>query len=116
MVLDGTCSALNSSSTVTTGDHSSTEGSTIMAERKPRPKNYTAQLTYMTTPEQAGRVRAWASVRRTDLAALCREIMAAGLEALEPQWEIEAAAGRDITGPVPLDDDFLAEHVRQAVK
>lgn len=79
-----------------------------MADRKPRPKNFTAQFTFMTTPEQAGRVRAWAELRRTDLAALCREIMAAGIEALEPKWVAE--------GPAALGDDFLAEHVRDAVK
>lgn len=80
-----------------------------MAERKPRPKNFTAQLTYMTTPEQAGRVRAWAELRNVELAVLCREIMAAGLDALESRWESEASAGA-------LDEGFLAEHVRQAVK
>lgn len=84
-----------------------------MPERKPRPKILTAQYSFMDTPEQVGRVRAWAEVRRTDLAALCRDIMAAGLEVLEPKWELEPDSdGR--TGP--LTAEFLAEHIRQAVK
>lgn len=80
-----------------------------MAERMARPKNFTAQYSFMDRPEQVGRVRAWAEVRQMDLAALCREIMAAGLATLEPQWTAERNG-------TPLDPDFLAEHVRTAIK
>jgi hypothetical protein len=42
--------------------------------------------------------------------------MAAGLGALEPQWERESPNTSPDGRTGPLDEAFLAEHVRQAVK
>jgi hypothetical protein len=64
---------------------------------------YPAQLTWADKVERAARVRAWADVRESELAPLMRQIVAAGLAALEPVWEAEAGGA--------LDPAFLAGHV-----
>jgi len=79
-----------------------------MPTRKPRERVYPAQLVHMETADVAGRLRAWADVRKVDFAPLLREIVHAGLAALEPEW-IEEYGGE-------LDATFLARHVSDSVK
>lgn len=80
-----------------------------MPERRKRPVRYTAQMVIMEEPEIAGRIRAWAEVRKVDVAPLVRDALRAGLEALEPTFILEA-------GGCELDADFLAAHVADSVK
>ena len=79
-----------------------------MPVRRPRERKFTAQLVIMEEPDVAGRVRAWAEVRREELAPVLRELVRAGLEALEPEW-IKANGGE-------LAPKFLATHVRESEK
>lgn len=74
-----------------------------MAERE---RAYDAQMTWMDTAEQAGRLRAWADARGMKHAPLMRIVMAHGLRALEPIWEQEAGGA--------LAPEFLAEHIANA--
>lgn len=79
-----------------------------MTERRRREPKLTAQLVIMELPEIAGRLRAWAEVRDVDIAEICRDVVRAGLVALEPKW-IEVYGGE-------LEPEFLATHVANAVK
>lgn len=76
--------------------------------RRTRERRLTAQLPIMDYPETAGRIRAWAEVRDMELSALLREIVAAGLERLEPTW-IKANGGE-------LDVTFLEQHIANSPK
>lgn len=95
-----------------------------MAERKPRLQRYTAQYSFMDEPERAGRIRAWAEIRGVELAAILREVVAAGVATLEPQWRDEIQALVLANGPAQrwvsedgeLAPEFLERHVANAVK
>jgi hypothetical protein len=62
----------------------------------------------MEQPEIAGRIRAWAEVRHEEVAPVLREVLRAGLAALEPEW-IKTNGGE-------LAAKFLAAHVRDSEK
>lgn len=79
-----------------------------MPVRRPRERRFTAQLVMMEEPEIAGRIRAWSEINRTELAPTMREIVRAGLAALEPEW-IKQHGGE-------LAPKFLADHVRDSEK
>jgi hypothetical protein len=79
-----------------------------MPARRRRERKLTAQLVIMDEPEVAGRIRAWAEVRKMDVAPILRECVQEGLRRLEPQW-IKANDGE-------LDPAFLARHVEDSVK
>lgn len=64
-----------------------------------RPR-YDAALIANLTLDEAAVIRAWADVREVTVSALMREIVAAGVEALEPGWRAEARGD--------LDPKFLA--------
>jgi hypothetical protein len=68
----------------------------------------------MELPEVAGRLRAWAEVRDVDIAEICREVVRAGLAALEPEWIKEPREGFPDGGE--LEPGFLAGHVENSVK
>jgi hypothetical protein len=79
-----------------------------MTERRRREPKLTAQLVIMELPEVAGRLRAWAEVRELEIAEICRQVVRAGLAALEPEW-IKVNNGE-------LDPAFLAAHVENSIK
>ena len=92
-----------------------------MAERKPRETIYTAQFGILEEPEIAGRVRAWAEIRRVSLAAILREILREGLSRREAVWRREVAAAGIVDPRVDFNTgklaaDYLAEHVAQSTK
>lgn len=49
----------------------------------------TAQFSWNDDPERAGRIRAWADARNMKVAEIMRELVAAGMAKLEPEWIIE---------------------------
>lgn len=68
----------------------------------------------MELPAVAGRLRAWAEIRNIDIAEICREVVRAGLAALEPQWVKQPREGFPDGGE--LDPAFLEEHVANSIK